>query len=153
MRPYGSLILMICPAFLVVLLCTFALVMIYLSKSGFTYDLDFEDINCSPELDDYEDQLIKVLKTKNSKMRSEVIMALEKLGNPRAVEALASVLDDTDPEVALEAAEALGTIGDPKALLPLLKCSNGAQDLRVRNAAKTAIVKIQDNGRGNFLRK
>lgn len=150
--PSGGMFCVIGPAIFIVLFCTVALVLIYFSKARFEYNLDFEKALQSPELDDYEEELIKVLNSKSSHLRSDTIMALEELGSPAAFEALVAVLTDPDPEVAAEAAEALGTLGDPKALVPLLKCTT-AQDKRVRAAAQRAIEAIRDKRRVGFLVK
>ncbi len=60
--------------------------------------------------------------------RIEAVKALEKIGNPRAVEPLINALKDKYLDVRSHAAEALGRIGDPRAVEPLieaLKDENG----------------------------
>jgi HEAT repeat protein len=71
-------------------------------------------------------------------VRRAAAEALGQIGDPRAVEALTSALDDESAAARQAAAEALGQIGDPDAVEPLIGALND-QNAKVRVAAAAAL--------------
>ena len=87
-----------------------------------------------PDIDELEEQkdvegLILALKNEDYLVRKDAAIALKRIGDERAVEALIEALkyesweDDYTVLIAVRehAAEALGTIGDKKAVKPLIR--------------------------------
>jgi HEAT repeat protein len=71
---------------------------------------------------------------------------LEKIGKP-AVEPLIAALKDQDVTVRSKAVEALGKIGDSRALPELGRVEKEDKEVLVREAAKKALEKIQSHQR------
>ncbi len=70
--------------------------------------------------------------------------ALGRLGDTDALPALIERLGDEDPDVCIDAAEALAGIGDPEAVSPLLEVLQHHPDGEARTAAVEALAKISD---------
>lgn len=87
--------------------------------------------------------LIAVLKNeKEDSTRWRITQALKKIKDPRATEALILVLEDNNSPVCEEAAEALGEIGNVKAIKPLITAINNTINPNVYRKAKEALMKI-----------
>ena len=79
--------------------------------------------------------LLKALEYRDhSGVRKAAAEALGQIGDPRAVERLATALKDRDGDVGKAAAEALGRIGDP-GVVEVLAATLKDRDWRVREAA------------------
>ena len=91
------------------------------------------------------DALLDVLTDtgENLDRREGAASALGEIGNPRAVKALISALEDSEPEFRASAAEALGQIGDPHAVNALLIAVEDSRRF-VRSSAAGALGEIGD---------
>ena len=91
------------------------------------------------------DPLLWHLRYGHRLLREQVVSALGKIGDSRAVGALLENLDNTDYSLQEEAARALGRIGDQKAIEPLLRMI-ARRDVYHggRMAAAEALVRIGD---------
>ncbi len=109
-----------------------------------------------PDVDELEEQkdiegLILALKNEDYLVRKDAAIALKRIGDERAVEALIEALkyesweDDYTVLIAVRehAAEALGTIGDKKAVKPLIRALKDS-DEDVRWKAANALGNIGD---------
>jgi len=69
------------------------------------------------------DELIQQLESGDERARREAAHALGDHHDPRSIDALISILEDSSDKysVRIEAADALGRIGDPKAIEPLIR--------------------------------
>jgi len=85
--------------------------------------------------------LINILKQdKNKVIRNNAARALGKIGDPKAIDALAEALYDIDYFVRQSAAWALGKIGDPQAIEPLSKLiKNGGAKIYTASGDATNI--------------
>ena len=92
-------------------------------------------------MDDLE-RLIKKLNSNNLAVRRSAADALRQIGTP-AVVTLLELLNDTKEIVVQSAAYALGRIGDPRAVEPLMK-KLGDKDQEVRLFAGYALDEIGD---------
>jgi HEAT repeat protein len=86
--------------------------------------------------------LIKCLK--KEKKRSAAVIALGKIGDPKALDSLVGVLNDESlpPYVRVYAAEALGDLGDSRALEPLKNALEKSADQKLVNAITRAMEKL-----------
>jgi HEAT repeat protein len=73
--------------------------------------------------------------------RQRAALALGRLGNFGAIDALVGVLDDPDPMVRLAAVESLGVIKDERAVIPLTRL--GESDEAMRSAVWAALANIR----------
>jgi len=88
--------------------------------------------------------LIRALKEPDESLVFVAVQSLVKRGSP-AVEPLIGALADKDPRIQRLAAEALGQIGDERAIGPLTRLiSDEASDPRVSESARAAVRKIQE---------
>jgi HEAT repeat protein len=79
--------------------------------------------------------LIRMLRSKDSKVREQIAEALGKLGSPLAVGPLLMLLNDEIIQVRHKAFEALGELRDPRSVTPLLSLLNNEKsDLRLMAA-------------------
>ncbi len=76
--------------------------------------------------------------------RCHASRTLGRLKDPKALPALVERLYDEDPDVCIDAAEALGEIGDREAVPPLLDLLQHHPDGEARTAAIEALAKIPD---------
>ena len=88
--------------------------------------------------------LCRLLSRGDEADRCHVSRALGRLKAPEALPALTERLYDEDPDVCIDAAEALGSIGDPEAVAPLLELLRHHPEGEVRTAAVEAVAKISD---------
>jgi len=94
------------------------------------------------------DPLLKKLEetpTKDSpvELQKQIIVALGKIGDRKALSAILSILDSPYPDIRKHAAEALGNLGGESAVLPLVeKLADISPE--VRNASAYALGKIGD---------
>lgn len=86
--------------------------------------------------------LIDSLNDENNGVRSNSIIALVEIGKP-SVEPLIDILDDNNWHMKWQAAEALGEIGDKKAIQPLIKILNN-ENPWVRKTAANALGSLGD---------
>ena len=96
--------------------------------------------------------LCKGLEEKSTSVRLQIIDALGKIGDPRAAETLAGLLDDDDDDVRERAIDALGKLGDG-ALTAVREVFLGADAVRVRVAAGLALGQIGSSQAGDLLRQ
>lgn len=82
------------------------------------------------------DLLIPQLTAEDLEVRRSAVVALGRLGDPRATAALVNAL--SDESLAIDAANALGQIGDPEAIDGLLKLL-GNNDASIRQTAVSAL--------------
>jgi HEAT repeat protein len=82
------------------------------------------------------DLLMSQLTAEDLEVRRSAVVALGRIGDPRATPALINAL--TDESLALDAANALGQIGDPQAFDGLLNLI-GNEDASIRQAAVSAL--------------
>jgi HEAT repeat protein len=73
-----------------------------------------------PVINQVVEDLLGLVKTRSGSVL-DVIHSLGMIGDPRATEALTVILEDLDEKLRLAACEALGLIGDARALAPLEK--------------------------------
>lgn len=72
-----------------------------------------------------------------AEMRKEVVLQLQDLSeNPEALDLLLVTLDDPDPEVVMEALDALSSVDDPQAEAALADIAQSHPDESVRETAK-----------------
>ena len=76
---------------------------------------------------------------------------IQKLKDRRNIEALAHVLDNPDPELQYRAAEALGDLGDPAGVGPLVAAMSRSDYSGVRWQAAGALSKIGDPAVGPLI--
>ena len=86
------------------------------------------------------DRLIEQLKQEDFETRNAAVVALGRIGDPSAVPALVSLLEE-EPELLVPVAGALGRIGDARAFEPLLSLL-GHGSVSVRHAAIGALNSI-----------
>lgn len=86
---------------------------------------------------------LRKLKSENVLKRRKAVKELRNLKDVCAVEALLAALKDVDVEVQTNAAEALGEVGNTRAVDPLLEMLR-VQERRVRQAAEEALLKLVD---------
>jgi HEAT repeat protein len=93
-----------------------------------------------------ESALLAVLKDKVPDVRASAARELSMAGSPQTVQPLIdTMLDDEDKWVRFASAYALGSIGDRRAVTPLLSLlANGTEDAEVRGMAAEALGKIGD---------
>ena len=96
--------------------------------------------------------LLRGLDDKSLGVRLQVIDALGKIGDVRAVEPLVGLLDDDEQDVREQAAEALGRLGDP-ALEAACKVLDSSDSLRTRVAAAYALSRVGGEGAATHLRQ
>jgi hypothetical protein len=97
-----------------------------------------------PPQDEHAAYWVGTLKTHPLKLiRKNAARQLGKLGNKEAVPALCDALKDAFPGVQVEAAKALGLLGDERAFGPLHAVLNSSGDRELRRAANDAVEKIK----------
>lgn len=90
--------------------------------------------------------LIDALKHKESSVRRWVAIALEEIGDPQAVESLIIALKDGNGDVRFHAARALKEIGDARAQESFIIVLNKGEDVKVEQAAASALGKFGNAG-------
>lgn len=94
-------------------------------------------------------RLIRILQTETSyKVRLQVVIALGKIKDSRAVPALIRALSDANYTVRGVAASTLGNFGDRRALAPLKRISRSDSNHFVRSQAKRAVANLSGGGSG-----
>jgi HEAT repeat protein len=88
------------------------------------------------------DPLIASFRNRDKTERKRAAESLAKIGRP-AVAPLICALDDRISYVRAMAAQVLGNLGDPRALIPLKKALQD-KDSSVRKEAKEALIKLGD---------
>jgi HEAT repeats len=92
-------------------------------------------------------RLIRILQTETSyKVRLQVVIALGKIKDSRAVPALIRALSDANYTVRGVAASTLGNFGDKRALAPLKRISRSDGNHFVRSQAKRAVARLSGGG-------
>jgi hypothetical protein len=92
-------------------------------------------------------RLIQILQTESSyKVRLQVVIALGKIKDRRAVPALIRALSDANYTVRGVAASTLGNFRDKRALTPLKRLSRSDSNHFVRSQAKRAVASISGRG-------
>ncbi|MDQ1275465.1 MAG: hypothetical protein QG610_1039 [Euryarchaeota archaeon] len=83
------------------------------------------------------------MKDSSVELQKQIIVALGKIGDTKALDAILSILDSPYPDIRKHAAESLGNLGDERAVFPLVE---KLSDIRpeVRNASAYALGKIGD---------
>jgi HEAT repeat protein len=84
--------------------------------------------------------LIAALDAPDARTRQRAALALGRLGNFGAIEALVIALDDPEPTVQIAAIEALGVIKDQRAVIPLTRL--GERDESMQSAVWAALANI-----------
>jgi len=84
------------------------------------------------------DALVKILRTENLKYKDWTSEALARLGS-KSVDSLLLTLTDKDPAVRKYSIRALKEIGDPKAIVPLMKTLRKEQKGKVRRGISKAL--------------
>ena len=87
------------------------------------------------------DSLTKALKDNDSNIRKLAVQVLRNNGMPAVGSLIQALKDDEDPNIRKETAEALGFIGDVKAILPLIQALKDDDD-RVQEESMKALIKI-----------
>ncbi len=87
--------------------------------------------------------LVAALK-KDDADAAHILWVLRYVGGPRAVEQLASLLDDPDAQTRMRAAGGLGELGDKRAVVPLVAVLKDA-DPGVRRTAIEALLPFRDD--------
>jgi len=87
------------------------------------------------------DRLVEQLRGDDTATRRAAVIALGHIGDPRAVPALAGVIEDGDRDLLVPAAGALARLGDPRAFEPLVHLLSD-RELTVRHAAIGALNSI-----------
>ena len=87
------------------------------------------------------DSLTKALKDNDSDTRKLAVQVLREIGIPAIRSLIQALKDDEDPNIRKETAEALGFIGDVKAIEPLIQALRD-DDNRVREESMEALRKI-----------
>lgn len=90
--------------------------------------------------------LIQALHSKDDRLMYESLIALQKIRDPGAAPRIVFLLRDLDPKVQLAAIETTGLLRAHEALPALRSVLSGAQDIRVKRAALTAIAMNPDPG-------
>ncbi|MGB9927267.1 MAG: HEAT repeat domain-containing protein [Methanosarcina sp.] len=93
--------------------------------------------------------MIIALKNGNPELQADLGYSLGQMGEP-AVEPLIKLLCDEDPEVRIRAAEALGKIGDKRAIKPLSEALNDENE-GVRTFAKLSIESIENKQKNTLI--
>lgn len=102
-------------------------------------------INALDKLDYTPDFLIETLKTSPQPIaRAYAAFTLGRMRRPEAVPALSAALTDPDPQVRERAMGALGTIGDPRALQPLVKAAHRDPSPTLRARAEAEAARLAD---------
>jgi HEAT repeat protein len=86
--------------------------------------------------------LVEALRSKNSDVMYESLIALQKIHDPAAGPRIAFLLRDLDPRVQIAAIETTGLLQNKEALPALTDALNRARDAKVRRAALTAIAML-----------
>lgn len=88
-------------------------------------------------------ELLGALKRESkTALRSEIILALQKIGDPAAVPALAAALADASPIVRERAADALGRIGGPEGVAALVQAlQDGEKQVAAKGAAALGAIR------------
>jgi HEAT repeat protein len=102
-----------------------------------------------PALDD----LIEALKSKDSNVIYESLIAIQKIRDQSAAPRIAFLLRDFDPRVQIAVIETTGVLQNKEALPGLVDVLYRTRENRVRRAALTAIAMLPDDGnRTHFAR-
>ena len=88
--------------------------------------------------------LIEALRTKDSDVIYESLVALQKIRDESAGPRITFLLRDLDPRVQIAAIETTGLLRNKEAVPALLDALNRARDAKVRRAALTAIAMLPD---------
>jgi len=91
------------------------------------------------------DLLIQQLEADDLETRIAAVMAIARLGSPRAAPALIPLLDSADRRLVAATAGALGAVGDPRAFMPVLRVLRHS-DATVRQAAIGALNSLGHAG-------
>lgn len=88
-------------------------------------------------------RVFKALKSPRYKVRMQAVAVLAKSGDPRAVEAIAVLLTDSEPLVQATVCDALLALGDPSVLPRLTRLLQSDDDL-VRRRARLAVRVLKE---------
>jgi len=88
-------------------------------------------------------RLLRALAHRDDYVRLAAVRALDALGDPRAVEPLATALKDHDPKTREAIVQALSALDDPRAVVPLCGALKD-ESSGVREAATSALHKLHD---------
>jgi HEAT repeat protein len=88
--------------------------------------------------------LLEAIRSKNTQVIYESLIALQKIQEPSAAKDIAFLLRDLDDRVQVAALETTGLLGNKDALPQLYDALKNARNARVRRAALTAIAMLPD---------
>lgn len=94
--------------------------------------------------------LLEAVRSKNSQVIYESLIALQKIQDPSAAPGISFLLRDLDDRVQIAAIETTGLLGNKQALPQLYDVLKTARNARVRRAALTAIAMLPDEGSRPF---
>jgi len=88
--------------------------------------------------------LLQAIRSKNTQVIYESLIALQKIQEPSAAKEIAFLLRDLDDKVQIAAIETTGLLGNKEALPQLYDVLKTARNAKVRRAALTAIAMLPD---------
>lgn len=94
--------------------------------------------------------LLEAVRSKNSQVIYESLIALQKIQDPSAAPGISFLLRDLDDRVQIAAIETTGLLGNKQALPQLYDVLKTARNARVRRAALTAIAMLPDESSRPF---
>ncbi len=94
--------------------------------------------------------LLEAVRSKNSQVIYESLIALQKIQDPSAAPGISFLLRDLDDRVQIAAIETTGLLGNKQALPQLYDVLKTARNARVRRAALTAIAMLPDEASRPF---
>jgi HEAT repeat protein len=94
--------------------------------------------------------LLEAVRSKNSQVIYESLIALQKIQDPSAAPGISFLLRDLDDRVQIAAIETTGLLGNKQALPQLHDVLKTARNARVRRAALTAIAMLPDESSRPF---
>ncbi|MFN7993999.1 MAG: HEAT repeat domain-containing protein [Bryobacteraceae bacterium] len=100
-----------------------------------------------------EPDLVQALRSKDTNVIYESLIALQKIRDPEAASSIAFLLRDLDPKVQVAAIETTGLLQNKNAVPDLAGVLNNTRDSKVRRAALTAIAMLpQSSSREIYAR-
>ena len=97
--------------------------------------------------------MIKKIRTGEPETVQQTAVRLMELGDERAVDSLIEKLYESVPETRKVVIEALGVIGDPRALPPLIKIFEYSTETSDRLSALKAISRFDDKRSRTIIKK